>query len=86
MKEFSTWLLLEREKDAGMREAAMQAFERCRKGILVALGKTIENTAKYIVRNNKKMPIDDAEAYEFRKNIMSELVHGLGESGSKNTG
>jgi hypothetical protein len=84
MRSFSAWMILERQQDAGMREAAIQAFERCRKNTLVAIGKSIENTAKFIVRNNKKMPSDENEAYEFRKMVMSELMHGLGETSNRN--
>jgi hypothetical protein len=81
--ELMNHVLLEREQDSEMRSVAMMAFERCKKQILVAMEKAVERAARFIVQTGGKMPSEPQAAYEYRRDTMSNLVHGMREVGNK---
>lgn len=73
MKSFGEWLLLERELDRPMREAAGKAFDKFNKSIMVMLTKGVNDFVNTQASSGRGTETKDVVSHEFE-------VHGLATS------
>lgn len=73
MKSFNEWLLLERELDRPMREAAAKAFDKFNKNMMVMLTKGVNDFINTQASSGRGTETKDVVSHEF-------AIHGLANS------
>lgn len=84
MKAFSNWLLLEREFDRVMRDAAGQTFDRMHKTIMQIISKGVENY--FFTIKDKPLSQSSAADIDRPRRELAEFVHALMTIGSFQSG
>lgn len=86
MKDFGEWLLLEREFDRSMREAAVATYNKLNKNLIVILRNSVEIFAKEMYENKERRydPKDDGSV-RTELNTLAYIISRTGsfQSGSK---
>lgn len=84
MKDFTEWLLLEREFDRSMREAAGKTFDRMHKTIIQIIKKGVDNYF-FMMKDRPAPTVDPKDPDQYRREL-SEFFHSLMTIGSFQSG